>query len=138
MTTRYDQPIYADPARYYEQGEGFFKGPEKDQILITAEAMGEGPTLFDENDLESGMPFYMSQDAFVDRGVSDLGDSVMRRHFDYEQELNLTDVSQREFQGSQVTFVPEDYFTPQDPQPKVLFSDEDIEAVPRCKSTVCY
>ena len=127
MTTRYDQEAYADPSAYNNEGDGYFKVSEKNQILVTANTIAsDGPALFDEDELGSSKNFFMSDDAFVDRGVSDLADSVMRRHFDYEQELNLTDVSQREFEGSAVTFVPEDYFTPQDPQPSVLFTDEDV------------
>lgn len=133
MTTRYD----ANPVQYKSSSwGGYLNGREVEQVLHTRlPLIAHDCALFDDPPPGESRPFGMSQSAFIDRNVSDLADSVLKRHFDDEQGVNFHDLGQRDFQGSALEFVPEAYMTPMDPMPGPMYDDMQKQERPSVDGT---
>lgn len=133
MTTRYD----ANPVQYKSSSwGGYLNGREVEQVLHTRlPLIAHDCALFDDPPPGERRPFGMSQSAFIDRNVSDLADSVLKRHFDDEQGVNFHNLSQRDFQGSALEFVPEAYMTPMDPMPGPMYGDMQEQERPSVDGT---
>ncbi len=129
MTTRYDYNPREDSDFHSHAAKdiNIAGGTTLQRIIMQSQAVdGVGHFNFDTPYAE----VTDSVNLFIDRHVSDVSDSVMRRNFDFEQGLNVADISARSYLRGEVEMESDDYFTARDVTPKALFRGKK-DALPR-------